>query len=189
MSASRPRPPSRRRACWRSSAPGPGPRPRPRACGRRSRPTSPPSTAWPRSWAGWRPLSPARSPALPYNGRTTRMMVLRQSLPFLALLGVLGCGKSRAGDAVLLALGDQVVRRSAFDHHVAELEKRGGAPLGAEVRAALLETFLEERVVVLEARARGLLGPKASADEEQHAVHRLLSEAGATAAAAAAGGG
>ncbi len=115
------------------------------------------------------------------------MMVLRQSLPFLALLGVLGCGKSRAGDPVILALGDQVVRRSAFDHHVAELEKRGGAPLGAEARAALLETFLEERVVVLEARARGLLGPKASADEEQHAVHRLLSEAGATAVAVGAG--
>src|SRR5260370_21326073 len=39
-----------------------------------------------------------------------------------------------------------------------------------------------ERVVVLEAGARGLLGPKASADEQRHAVHRLRSEAGATAA-------
>jgi hypothetical protein len=59
------------------------------------------------------------------------MKVLRQPLPLLALLSVLGCGKSRAGDPVILALGDQVVRRSAFDHHVAELEKRGGTPLGA----------------------------------------------------------
>jgi parvulin-like peptidyl-prolyl isomerase len=110
------------------------------------------------------------------------MMVLRQPLALLFLLSALGCSKPRTGDPVILALGDQVVRRSAFDRHVAELEKRGGNPLGAEVRAALLETFLEERVVVLEARVRGLLGPKATADEEQHAVHQLLSEAGASAA-------
>jgi parvulin-like peptidyl-prolyl isomerase len=109
------------------------------------------------------------------------MAALRQLPPLLALLGAVGCGPSRGGDPVILAFGNQVVRRSAFDHHVAELEKQGGSPLGPEVKAALLETFLEERVVVLEARARGLLGPKATPEEEQRAVRRLLGEAGATA--------
>jgi hypothetical protein len=111
------------------------------------------------------------------------MAALRQLPPLLAMLGAVSCGMPRAGDPVILVLGDEVVRRSAFDRHVRELEKRGGSPLAPEVRAALLETFLEERVIVLEARGRGLLGREASPDEEQHAVRQLLAVAGTGAAA------
>ena len=58
------------------------------------------------------------------------------------------------GDPVLLTLGDQTVRRSDFERHVASVEARGGGTLDPEVRRAMLEPYLEERVLVLEARAR-----------------------------------
>ncbi len=80
-------------------------------------------------------------------------------------------------DPVILALGDQTVRRSDFDRHVTALEKRDGARLDPAVRTALLEPFLEERILVLEARSRGLLRPESTAEEEQAAVQRLLGDA------------
>jgi parvulin-like peptidyl-prolyl isomerase len=80
-------------------------------------------------------------------------------------------------DPAILTLGDQVVRRSDFDRHVAALEAKGGAPLPADVRRALLGSFLEERALVLEARARGLLIAGSTPDEEQAAVQRLLGAA------------
>jgi parvulin-like peptidyl-prolyl isomerase len=42
---------------------------------------------------------------------------------------------------------------------------------------ALFDAFIEERVQVLEARARGLVAGAATADDEERAVQRLLSEA------------
>jgi peptidyl-prolyl cis-trans isomerase C len=97
---------------------------------------------------------------------------------FLAILLVLGCargpGASRDGDPVVLALGKDAVHRSEFERHLAALEKSGGSRLQPTVRRALLQPFLEERVLVLEARRRGLLVPGASADEEQKSVQRLL---------------
>lgn len=83
----------------------------------------------------------------------------------------------RQTDPVILSLDDQVVRRSDFERHVAELETRGGNRLGPEVKRALLETFLEERVLVLEARSRGLLGPRATPEEERQAVQKLIVDA------------
>lgn len=83
----------------------------------------------------------------------------------------------RQTDPVILSLDDQVVRRSDFERHVAELETRGGSRLGLEVKRALLETFLEQRVLVLEARARGLLGPRGTPEEERRAVQKLLADA------------
>jgi parvulin-like peptidyl-prolyl isomerase len=77
---------------------------------------------------------------------------------------------------VILALGDQVVRRSDFERHVADLEARGGEALAPNVRRALLDPFLEERIVVLEARSRGLVSAGAPADQEQAAVQGLLRE-------------
>jgi peptidyl-prolyl cis-trans isomerase C len=79
-----------------------------------------------------------------------------------------------AGDPVLLTLGDQVVRLSEFERHVAKIEEQGEAPLDADVRRALLQPFLEERVLVLEARRQGLLGPEADETEEDAGVRRLL---------------
>ena len=74
------------------------------------------------------------------------------------LLAALACREvDRSPDAVILELGEQVVRRSEFERHVADIEARGRTPVTPEVRAALVEPFLDERVLVLEARARGLL--------------------------------
>jgi parvulin-like peptidyl-prolyl isomerase len=76
---------------------------------------------------------------------------------------------------VILTLGPHEVRRSAFETHLKSLESRGGAPLGPEVRGALLQSFVEEQVLVLAAREKGLLGPAPQTPEaEQAAVQRLL---------------
>jgi peptidyl-prolyl cis-trans isomerase C len=95
-------------------------------------------------------------------------------VPLLAALSLQCASPEPAGDPVLLTLGDQTVRLSEFDRHVAEIEAQGEAPLDDGVRGALLEAFLEERVVVLEARRQGLIGPEASETEEEIAVRRLL---------------
>jgi parvulin-like peptidyl-prolyl isomerase len=75
---------------------------------------------------------------------------------------------------VILSLGDHVVRKSEFDAHLAAVAARGGAPLAPEVRQALLEPFLEERVLVLQARAEGLCGEGATPAQEQEATQRVL---------------
>lgn len=79
-------------------------------------------------------------------------------------------------DPVILELGDHVVRRSEFDRHLTAIEARGGVPLTPEVRTALIEPFLEERVLALEARVRGLTQEGAAVAEEQAAVERLLAD-------------
>jgi peptidyl-prolyl cis-trans isomerase C len=88
----------------------------------------------------------------------------------------LGCHQAPA-DPVILALGDQIVRRSDFDRHVREVERRDDAPVDPAVREALLEPFLEQRLLVLEARARGLVGPGGTPEEEAAAVRHLLEQA------------
>jgi parvulin-like peptidyl-prolyl cis-trans isomerase-like protein len=95
--------------------------------------------------------------------------------PLLAALLAVSCREGRAPDPVILELDDQVVRRSEFDRHLAEVEARGGEPLSPEVRQGILESFLEQRVLVLEARKRGLVAPGAPPAEEQRAVSELLS--------------
>jgi parvulin-like peptidyl-prolyl isomerase len=87
-----------------------------------------------------------------------------------------GCRAAPPRDPVLLSLGRQEVRRSDFDRHVQSLEARGGAPLAPAVRTALLQPFLEERVVVLEARNRGLLSEGSTPEQEQSAVGDLLAQ-------------
>jgi len=90
----------------------------------------------------------------------------------LALSGMGDCGRPRSTpDPVILSLGEQQVLRSEFARHVAEMTRRGAEP---SVIAALLGSFLEERVLVLEARSRGLLKPGASVEDEQVAVETLL---------------
>ena len=102
---------------------------------------------------------------------------------FIAVLiaGSAGCAASGgtaagdAGDPVILALGEEDIRRSEFRRHLASVESRGG-PLSPEVRRALLAPYLEERILVLEARQRGLVAPGAGDDAEQAAVRRMLAE-------------
>lgn len=92
------------------------------------------------------------------------------------LQGVLLIACDRAQpDPVVLALGDQVVRRSDFERHLQGLERDGR--LDRSVRRAVFDSFVEERVLVLEARRRGLAGPGSAPEDEQQAVQRLLREA------------
>jgi len=94
----------------------------------------------------------------------------------------LACRAQPAGgpdhDPVLLELGDETIRRSDFERHVAAVQARGGgSSLAPEVRQALLEPYLEERILVLEARARGLTARGDAAEKESESVRRLLSDA------------
>lgn len=87
-----------------------------------------------------------------------------------------GCDRFPDSDPVILSLDDQVVRRSDFERHVAQLEARGGAPLSSQVRRELLDSFLEEQALVIEARSRGFLSGPGSAEERQAAIARLLED-------------
>jgi parvulin-like peptidyl-prolyl isomerase len=87
----------------------------------------------------------------------------------LALVG--GC---EARDPVILSLAGDEVRRSDFTKYLATVEARGEGALEPQARAGLLEAFLEERALVIEARSRGLLAEAASAEEERRGVARLL---------------
>lgn len=104
-------------------------------------------------------------------------MIAKHLLLSLALLNAPACARPRAGDPVILVLGDAVVRKSDFERHVLALEARGGGPLDPQARETLLYQFLEDRAMVLEARARGLLAAGGSATEEHAAVQQLLSAA------------
>jgi len=87
-----------------------------------------------------------------------------------------GCRTPESADPPILSLGDQTVRRSEFERHVKNLEQQGGAPVDPTVRAALLDRFLEERVVVLEARARGLVSAQSTPEQEEAAARKLLAD-------------
>ncbi len=126
-------------------------------------------------------LSKRSSPAWSefYNHRSAlRTRVLRYRLTTAAAFAAaVACRGGLPADPVILELGDEVVRRSDFQRHLAEVEARDGAPLEPEVRRSLLDSFLEQRVLVLEARARGHLTGTATPEEEQRAVRKLFQEA------------
>ena len=92
----------------------------------------------------------------------------------LALLGLAAC---RDADPVILSLNGERVRRSDFDRYLLSVEARGLGPVDPAARPGLLDAFLEQRALVIEARQRGLVGPTASAADEARAVARLLGDA------------
>jgi parvulin-like peptidyl-prolyl isomerase len=97
------------------------------------------------------------------------------SLALLALAVPAACSRQGpAADPVILALGDQEVRRSEFQTYLAQLERQDGGAVDPTVRRALLAAFLERRILVLEARAQGLLQGDRTPELEQAAVQRLL---------------
>lgn len=100
-------------------------------------------------------------------------------LPRIVMFGLLfasggACAPVRTADPVILSLGDQQVHQSEFDAYMAALARRGADP---NLREAFLGPFLEERVLVLEARARGIVKAGASAEEEKDGVEALLRRA------------
>lgn len=104
------------------------------------------------------------------------MMPAKLLSSLLAALAAASCA-GPPPDPVVLEVDQQAVRRSDFERHLAALEARGGVTLTPEVRRGLLDTFLEERILVIEARKRGLLGPGAGPADEQRAVADLLARA------------
>lgn len=100
---------------------------------------------------------------------------MRRPLAVVVLLALGGACQREKPDPVVLALGDQVVRRSEFERHLKTFEREG--PLEQTVRRAVFDSFAEERLLVLEARRRGLLADVSSQGEERDAVQRLLADA------------
>lgn len=104
-----------------------------------------------------------------------RSMRIRRSALGLVLATAAGLQAGCEGrDPVILTLEGTEVRRSEFTKYLASVEARGEAPLEEAARAGLLESFLEDRALVIEASAHGLVAPGAPADEERRAVARLL---------------
>jgi len=96
----------------------------------------------------------------------------------LAALALVVSCQSR--DPAILRLDGESVRRSDFERYVADVEARAGGPRGSvdpEVRRGLLDAFLEERALVIEARHRGLLAKGAPRADEAAAVTKLIADA------------
>jgi parvulin-like peptidyl-prolyl isomerase len=93
----------------------------------------------------------------------------------LLAMTLTGCLARTASDPVILALDGRELRRSDFERYVTELEAQQQTALEPTVRDALLQDWLERRVLVLAARSRGLLRGAASPEEERAAVETLLS--------------
>jgi parvulin-like peptidyl-prolyl isomerase len=106
-----------------------------------------------------------------------RCLMLRTTILVPSLLALLLSCRTPAvsSDPVILRLGDQEVRKSDFDRYVAALERQQEGTLAPDVREALLAAFLETRLLVLEARTRGLVAAGADEKAEQSAVQQLLS--------------
>jgi peptidyl-prolyl cis-trans isomerase C len=84
----------------------------------------------------------------------------------------------REQDPAILRLEGETVRRSDFERHLETVEARGLGPIDPAARGGLLDAFLEQRALAIEARRRGLLAAgEEKEEEEQRAVARLLAEA------------
>lgn len=84
------------------------------------------------------------------------------------------CARARP-DPVIVSFEDQVVRLSDFDRYLKTLEREG--PLDAKVRGSLFDSYVEERLLVMEARRRGRLSAVADPEREREAVQQLLADA------------
>jgi PPIC-type PPIASE domain len=100
------------------------------------------------------------------------------SLRLLALLAASGLALAACAekDPAILELDGETVRRSDFERHLAAVT-RGLGPVDPAARRGILDAFVEERALVIEARHRGHLAPGAGPEEERGAVGRLLAEA------------
>ncbi len=101
----------------------------------------------------------------------------RRAVAGMVIAGALACRPADPADPVILALGDGQFRRSDFERHVASLASQGLDASDPQVLRAVLDAFLEERVLVLEARAQGLARAGATAEEEQLAAQQVLARA------------
>ena len=78
----------------------------------------------------------------------------------LVLLAALTLAACEVRDPAVLELDGETVRASEFQSYVASVEaQQGVGPVTPEVRRGLLDAFLEQRALVIEARRRKLLAP------------------------------
>lgn len=92
----------------------------------------------------------------------------------LAVLLLAPACRSGESDPALLTLGRETVRRSEFEQHLKRFETQTEGALEPAARQGLLESFIEERLLALEARRRGLVAPGAGEAAEAAAVRRML---------------
>ncbi len=102
-------------------------------------------------------------------------MGVRRLAVLLAASGI-ALAACEAKDPAILELEGVTVRRSDFERHLAAVT-RGLGPVDPAARRGILDAFLEERALVIEARRRGHLPPGAGREDEPRAVARLLAEA------------
>jgi peptidyl-prolyl cis-trans isomerase C len=104
------------------------------------------------------------------------MRLARRLLPAGVLL-VAACRPQGSPDPVILELDGDTVRRSDFERHLSDIETRGEiTSVAPEVRRALLDRYLEEQALVLEARHRGFAPVTSSPEDQKRGVARLLEE-------------
>jgi hypothetical protein len=105
-------------------------------------------------------------------------MIRRAMRPHAAVL-LAAAGVALAGceakDPPILELEGETVHRSDFERHLANVT-RGLGPVDPAARRGILDAFLEERALVIEARHRGHLAPGGSPEDEAGAVARLMTE-------------
>jgi hypothetical protein len=102
------------------------------------------------------------------------MRPLARLRPGLLLALVALAAGCEGRDPVILRLDGSEVRRSEFVKYLAAVEARGDGPLEPQARAGLLEAFLEERALVIEARARGHMADAKGPEDERRGVAKLL---------------
>jgi peptidyl-prolyl cis-trans isomerase C len=98
-------------------------------------------------------------------------------MPLVLLAAAVSCARGAPVDPVILSLGDEAVRLSDFERHLAGLRTQGLDGDAPGVRRAVLDSFIEERVLVLEARRRGLVKAGAAPEDEAAAAQSLVAEA------------
>lgn len=85
-------------------------------------------------------------------------MTLRDRLAVALVIPLFACFGRGGDDPAVLTLGKQTVKRSEFRAHLRALEGQGGEVSQPEVRRALFDAYLEQRVLILDARARADVG-------------------------------
>jgi peptidyl-prolyl cis-trans isomerase C len=99
---------------------------------------------------------------------------MRRSSILPTLLVALSLGGCRAKEPVVMTLDGEAVLRRDFERYLASVETRDTGPLSEQARRGLLDAFLEQRALVIEARHRKLLTAGAPEEQEVEAVARLL---------------
>jgi len=111
------------------------------------------------------------------------VMTTRRARLLVATVSALGALAACDGsDPVILELHGERVRRTDFERQILAVEARGLGPVDPGARRGLLDAFLEQRALAIEARRSGLLGAAPSPEDEARAVARLLADAASPAA-------